>query len=345
MSNRKLVVGVAVGVAVIGLGAYLGLFSKLFGPQSPEARREATLKQDRKNLQKKDASVGEVRAALLRLSSTQDPAVFEQSLGFIQDSSPEVRSAVAYAVGRYPGPKSNEALKKLMGDASPDVRRDAIRAAATLQDPARREMIDSVRHQKNATPGERIAFWEAILRWDPQSKEKGEAFSELNGFVKSADSMIRAQAVGVLVARMRDDSRVASLLKEQLEKGAQPSDRVMAMHHLVAMKDKWLIENFQKYLNDNASPDLQSAALQLTGSLCPKNRWEVLETRVMDAKAPIQIRMAAVHGIRSLGSSKGVELLRRALDSAKSGDPALADLIKRMIEQMGSSAQAPENCQ
>lgn len=350
MSNRKPVVLIGIVLLLLGVGAYFGLFRGLFGPPSPQVQREATLRKDRENLEKKDATVGEVRAALLRLSSTQDPAVFDQALRFVGDSSPEVRSAVAYAVGRYPGPKSIEVLRKLMEDSSADVRRDAIRSAAMVQEPGRREMIERLRGKNAASAGERIAFWEAVLRWSGDSaaasaKDKAEALGELQNFAKVSDAAIRSQAVGVLVARLRDEPRVRTLLKDQLQSGLEPSDRVMALHHLVALHDAWILENFAKYLGPTAGPELQAASLQLIGSACPANRWEVLESRIADASGPAQLRMSAVHGLRSLGGVKAYGMLKQAIDGGKFQDPSLKDFAVRMLSEMEATRSQPERCQ
>lgn len=342
--SKILLVGGGVLLLIV-IGSYSGFFKSKGVPGQATAQREAILKQDRKNLERKDANSGEVRAALMRLSSTQDPLALEQALARVSDPSPEIRGAVAFAVGRYLDPKADEALKKLLADTSADVRRDAIRGAGSRADDSRRSILEVLKDKKDMTPAERVALWEVLLKWDVQGKLKGEAAAELIAMVKSADPMVRAQSLGVLVSKMRDDSRVVGLLKDQFQNSTQPSDRVMALHHLVSLRDPWVLENFQKFTVDSNLPELQSAGLQLMAVACPSRRWELIEARVLDPKSPPNVRMSAVYSLRSLGGAKAYESLSKWIESGKLSDPVLGDVPKKVLEQLEKMKTQPERCE
>ncbi len=345
MNKSKILIVGGILLVLIVVGSYSGFFRGKPGAGQAAAQREAILKQDRKNLEKKDASAGEIRAALMRLSSTQDPLALEQAIARVADPSPEIRGAVAFAVGRYLDPKAEEALKKLLADSVADVRRDAIRGAGSRADDSRRALLEGLKSKKDMTPAERVALWEVLLKWDVQGKLKAEASSELLGMVKSPDPMVRAQALGVLVSKMREDGRVVALLKDQFQHGAQPSDRVMALHHLVSLRDSWVIENFQKFTVDSNSPELQSAGLQLMAIACPARRWEIIEARALDPKSPPNVRMSAIYSLRSLGGPKAYESLNRWIASGKLSDPVLGDNPKKVLEQLEKTKNQVERCE
>lgn len=347
MNRSKLLIGVAGLVVVLGVIAanYWGFFKSKTGPEARKAQREAILKEDRKNLQRADAKEDEIRNALMRLAAAQDPLALEEGIKRAQDPSPMIRGAVAFALGRYEDPRALGALKGLLEDSSDEVRRDAIRGLGSRANEERRALLISMRSKKDMTPTERVALWEMLLRADPEGKFKTEALGELTSFARSDDPLVKMQATGLLASKFKGDARVVSILKDKLLGAKDPQDRVLAFHHLLSMRDPWVIENYQKLSIDSALPELQSVGIQLIGRACPPKYWDILEQKMSDPAASIEIKSASLQALASLGGDQAGVVLEKWTSTGKLKDPSLESMLTQVRERLSRTRGRPGRCE
>ena len=347
MNRSKVLIGVAgLGVILLVIAAnYWGFFKSKTGPEARKAQREAILKDDRKNLQKTDAKEDEIRNALMRLAAAQDPLALEESLKRAQDPSIMIRSAVAFALGRYDDPRVLGALQTLLEDSSEEVRRDAIRGMGSRANEERRALLVSMRSKDAMSPTERVALWEVLLRGDPEGKYKNEALVELTAFARSTDSLVKMQATGLLASKFKGDARVVSILKEKLLGAQDPQDRVLAFHHLLSMRDPWVIENYKKLSIDSALPELQNVGIQLIGRACPPKYWEILEQKMSDPAAPIEIKSASLQALASLGGDQAWAVFDQWVSSGRLKDPTLESMQTQVRERLIRTRGRPGRCE
>jgi uncharacterized membrane protein len=347
MNRTKWTVGaIASGVILLVVAAnYFGFFKGKSGPGAGRAQREALLKQDRKNLERADAREDEIRNALMRLAAAQDPSALEEALKRVKSPSVQIRGAVAFALGRFSDPRSLEGIKQLLEDTAPEVRRDAIRGMGMRPDDSRKALLEGMKSKKDLSPGERVALLEVLLRWDGDGKNKAEAMPELLSMARSSDPMIKNQAIGLLASRYRGDAKVVSLLKEKLQNGQEPSDRVLALHHLVSMRDPWVMENFKKLSVDSSSPELQTVGLQLLARVCPPRPWEIVESKMSGGQISPQLKSAALSALAGLGGAKAFEVLEKWKSEGKLSDPMLQPMIKQLSERVAAQKAQPGRCE
>jgi hypothetical protein len=345
MNRTKLGLIIGAGLIAIALAGYgLGLFGKKDPREAAREQREALLQTDRENLNRADASEEEIRMALMRLASARDPGVLEQALKRAKDPSALVRSAVAYALGRFPEPRSIEALKILMADESMEVRRDAIRSLGSRPDDDRRKLLESLKNRKGQSPAEKLAVWEVLLRGDGQAKYKAEALDELLSMARSGEGGLGTQAMALLASRYRGEPRVVALLKERLQTAPDLGEKAMALNYLVVMRDPWTLSNFRKLSVDSTTPELQILGVQLLGRACPQSIWEILDEKFSGAEASPQLRSAALGALSSVGGAKATELFEKWKSQGKLKDPALQPLVDAVAERLERTKSRPGRC-
>ncbi len=345
MNRTKLGLGIGAGLIAIALAGYgLGLFGKKDPREAAREQREELLETDRENLARAGASEEEVRMALMRLASARDPGVLEQALKRAKDPSPLVRSAVAYALGRFPEPRSIDVLKALITDESIDVRRDAIRSLGTRPDDERRKFLEALKNRKGQSPSEKLAVWEVLVRGDAQGKYKAEALDELLALARSGEGGLGTQAMALLASRYRGEPRVVALLKERLQSAPDLGEKAMALNYLVVMRDPWTLANFRKLSIDSSNPELQILGVQLLGRACPQALWEILDEKFSGADASPQIQSAAMGALSSIGGQKAAELFEKWKSQGKLKNPALRPLVDAVAERLERTQGRPGRC-
>ena len=120
-------------------------------------------------------AAGETRAAAIRaLGLVREPAILHPLGRWLADPSPAVRSSSALLLADFPGPETQKRLAALAGDAVPEVRVCAARAAGFMQQAAMADVMASL--LKDVDQKVRQAAAMSLLSYSPKDETIAAVF-------------------------------------------------------------------------------------------------------------------------------------------------------------------------
>lgn len=301
--NLKVILGVVVLVVLVIIGWNLINSQKGLTPQ---------MKADKAILDNENSQPHEVYQALRRLSRQNVKSAKGEAMDRMRDPSPMVRAAAAEALGHYEGNDVISAIKELMDDSSPTVRSRAVIGLGYRGSIEREKLILEFLKKEGRTIEEKVASYEGLIRMKQTPDVVEDAIKRMVEYVLTGQSRQHIQASYTVMSLAPSHPAVVDMLKQKLLDKKDRSIVAVALRHLSAVDSAWLENKIQPFVADK-DMSVRRAVLDVIPSVCPKNRWEIIEG-IFGSKANQPLFESAIRTLQAMPGKKSSGILKNAID-------------------------------
>ena len=299
--SKKILIGVG---SVVALVVAVGVWNRYLRA-SKEIRNNSTLKRDYELLRHETPGtpVDSIGIALHRLNSYRLPEGKTEALKRIADPRPQVRSAVADALGMHPlKGEIIESEIRLMADSDEGVRVAALNAVSRSEDSRKVDLLNGV--IKNASAGAReVMEAHAGLARSAKGAERDAHVKAIRELLarNQKDSAMSVQGLKILVRLDPSDDESTNLIMETFTASGTSRQILPSLY-------RYLIRRRPEVLKKRFSQDVRSGPIEMRVTalnsileLCPPDRWNAIHTVMTDAKTEPQVKSLVARIVQFLG--------------------------------------------
>lgn len=242
-----------------------------------------------------------------------------------QHRSEEIRGASARAFGEIGGAEAIEILGEMLGDSSPVVRRDVIRALGKASRTAHSEEL--VKFLDDRDPQVVAAAIDAM-----EMRQDQQAAARIRGMVGHDNPTIRASALRAVTTFIERNDATTVRQHMGLLSGAvmdaSVEVRLSALEQLGRFNDRLAVTNIALQVGA-PEPVVRAAALRALAATGHESARPLLESALGDQEA--DVRLIAIESLAKLQGAAAKANLQRRLEREE--DPQVREFLQATIEK------------
>ena len=247
-----------------------------------------------------------IASALLRLSGVRAPEGKREALRRQRDPRPVIRRAVAEALAIIESDAEViRAQEALLSDPDASVRFAALRGLAFSNDPGRTRLLMDKVLQSDAEPLEKLTAHAGLSRSGASEAIREHTASFRKYLEASIGQPFFADAIRVLVRLSPDDPGCIRVGERFFVSGQVPAPLLPELYLFLARRSPAFVSS--RVMADVRSTvlPLRNAVIQSLSSLCPPDRWKVLQWVIEGSDSPDSIKRLAIQVAENLGVRVG----------------------------------------
>ena len=258
-------------------------------------------------------------AAITELAASKHSDCVEPLLFAMKDKEPEIRGAVALALGQFQDRRVAEPLIKMLADPAPVVRTAAAEALGQLKEPGAIRWLVGLLRDADATVRLRAVRSLERLGWQPETEAEQKWHVVASGNLNRVADL-GTEGIAPLVDLMRngppekqlsavkalgaiEDPQVLKLILEALKK-TSVMVRLAALEILERFADPGIYDDVARLLKDR-EPGVRAAAISTAVACDGKRAVPVLIPLLKDASW--EVRREAIKALGKLGDKAAVD--------------------------------------
>ncbi len=338
-------------ILVISIAAIGVLLGQLFYKSNPVEEAKETYAERMNEIKEADESTlkdlsqdpKKVYGALMRRAQTLDPSARAKAESLLSSPNQTLKEAAYQAIGFYADAQANEILENGIKTENAETRPSIIRALGFRQSEERTALIQKVLDSSQLNEREMILALEALVKVsNSQAIRDKSSHQMLKVYEKSKSPGIRSD---ILLRISKNNPGFAPLEKtllNALQNDKETGLHVFAIKQLSAFQSKWLKENLSKFIKSK-DLDVKIAAIGVLPSLCPKNRWSMIE-EILFQDRDRRTQLTLHYTIKELGSQKALILIEKAKSAGTFSQEELNEL-ETLESEIQSKAQLSDSCE
>jgi len=260
---------------------YLTRSREATSPPTEAERFRIQLAADLDTLMNPKAAHRDQISALLRLANEKNSLSKEKAKEWSNSSTLGLRAGAAEALGLIDDEESRTQVKTLIKvEKNPTVLSRLAIGLAHKYSPERLKFLEDLAAQNKSASELRVNILSSLIKISQDDKVKNEAFSELLKIAKSkGDPTLSSRAYTSAMSLGPRKAEVAALIRERVLSSSNEQEKALGFRHLALIKDPKAQEVFEKFVSSESS-FLRRTAIEMIPTLCPKDRWQILNERI-----------------------------------------------------------------
>jgi hypothetical protein len=271
---------------------------------SERVRFDAQLSSDYEVLshEGRDTPPERVALALLRLGGVRSPEGKREALRRQRDSRVGIRKAVAEALAiTESDPEVVRAQEALLSDPDPGVRFAALRGLAFSTEPGYRRLLEWKLADPKVEPLEKLTAHAGLSRSGSSEQVRSHLSALRSGLEAAIGKDWFPEALRIMVRLSPGDPGSIRIVERLFATGRVPAPVLPEVYLFLTRRSPSFL--MPRVMIDIRSPvlALRSAVINSLSTLCPPDRWKVIEWVVEGGDSPEAQRMLAMQAAESLG--------------------------------------------
>lgn len=281
--------------------------------------------------------------ALLLATRQGHPIARKKCIDLLQStgSSIVVLQAAGFGLTRYIDPESDAILRAQLISAEIPVKLKIIEGLGETATSERLLMLQQHLEKAAISEQERLTVLTSILRASKthpsfgSEKALDEVLSSLSNLSSNSVEPIYMSILNIAP----NEPKVIEMVLREIKKDKNPVLVATGLKHLAGLGHPYAKENLSQFVS-HIDAQVRAAAVHIIQFVCPKNRWEILDSLV-DTESDEFVLATMVSLGKTLSENNSVSFLKSLLASGKL-DP---DQAKEVSEYLQNPSQPSGPCQ
>jgi hypothetical protein len=180
--------------------------------------------------------------------------------------------------------------------------------------PEREKLMEELISSGSLQAPEQVLLLDGIIKQTASQEKRNEAAQKMLRMLETSKSPTIKNDVLIRLAESYPDFPLLPKTFEEILKDPSAFElHPLAIRQLSSYRSEWLKENFANVATSDDVP-IRLAAFNVIASLCPENRWELLENSLFQEKDR-RVKAALLRALKQLGGQPMQILLNKALES------------------------------
>lgn len=279
----------------------------------------------------------EYAGALIRLGSMKDKNALTKAIFDARSNSQALKSAAANALGFFDDSDATSTLSKLSEDPDTQVRIQAFRALGNHYSEIRYSILQNSLSRNQLEIDEKVAIYQGLSKGPISEKLRATGIQDLLKYASSSNEPSGA-SIRALIAAVSLAPKNQQLI-EFLRKNSKPAGNlnlsVFAVRHLSAIGDPWLKDHLNDLITTQDLP-LRIATLQSIHLVCPRDRWEIIESLMKTGKEDVNFVKAVIEEISTMPGEDAARFIKRLETQKLVTSPELNAHLQRVSQKINT---------